>query len=37
VALAHGLTFTVAGPMKPELQALQKKHDQWLKELRRRG
>ena len=31
VPVAEGLTFTVAGPMKPELTALQKKHDQWLK------
>jgi hypothetical protein len=31
-AVAEGLAFTVAGPMKPELQALQKKHDAWLKQ-----
>jgi beta-lactamase superfamily II metal-dependent hydrolase len=26
------LTFTVAGPLKPELLKLQEKHDEWLKE-----
>jgi hypothetical protein len=31
VPVADGLTFTVAGPMQPELLALQKKHDEWLK------
>ena len=30
--MGGGLTFTVAGPMKPELLELQKKHDEWLKE-----
>jgi len=34
VAIAGGLTFTVAGPMVPELKALQKKHDEWLKSLK---
>ncbi len=29
--VAEGLTFVVVGPMKPELLALQKKHDLWLK------
>jgi hypothetical protein len=28
--MADGLTFTVAGPMKPELLKLQKKHDEFL-------
>jgi len=37
VALNDGLTFTIAGPMKGELQALQKKHDDWLKELKEKG
>ena len=37
VALTKGLTFTVAGPMQPELQALQEKHDEWLKELKAKG
>jgi hypothetical protein len=32
VAVAEALSFVVAGPMKPELQALQKLHDQWLKQ-----
>ena len=32
----QGLTFTVVGPMVPELEALQKKHDEWLKTCRRR-
>lgn len=29
--VAEGLTFIVAGPMRPELQKLQKKHDDFLK------
>ena len=33
-ALTGGLTFTVVGPMQPELRALQKTHDEWLKELK---
>ena len=35
--IAQGLTFTVVGPMQPELEALQKKHDEWLKELKKKG
>ena len=35
--VGEGLTFTVAGPMQPELLALQKKHDDWLKELKEKG
>jgi hypothetical protein len=31
VPVARDLNFTVAGPMQPELEKLQKKHDQWLK------
>lgn len=31
VEVAEGLTFTVVGPMKPELKKLQDKHDEWLK------
>ena len=31
VTVADGLTFTVVGPMLPEVKALQKKHDEWLK------
>ncbi len=34
--VAEGVTFIVAGPMKPELKALQKKHDAWLKEQRKK-
>ena len=30
--IADGLTFIVAGPMQPELKALQKKYEAWLKE-----
>jgi|SRR5947209_19698311 len=29
--IKEGLTFTVAGPMKAELEKLQKDHDKWLK------
>jgi hypothetical protein len=32
VDMGDGLTFLVAGPMKPELTKLQQKHDAWLKE-----
>jgi beta-lactamase superfamily II metal-dependent hydrolase len=31
------LTFTVAGPMLPEVKALHKKHQAWLKELKKQG
>jgi hypothetical protein len=31
IDMGKGLTLTVAGPMKPELVALQKEHDAWLK------
>jgi hypothetical protein len=31
IDMGGGLTMTVAGPMKPELLQLQKKHDEWLK------
>ncbi len=30
--IAEGLTFIVAGPMQPELKALRKKYEAWLKE-----
>jgi hypothetical protein len=33
----RGLAFTVVGPMKPELEALRKKHAAWLKELKAKG
>jgi hypothetical protein len=32
VDAAPGVKFRVVGPLKPELQALQRKHDEWLKE-----
>jgi hypothetical protein len=32
LSVAEGLTFRVAGPMQPELLALQKKHQEWLKD-----
>ncbi|MBA2301136.1 MAG: hypothetical protein H0W08_00715 [Acidobacteria bacterium] len=37
LGVTSGLTFTVAGPMHPELLKLQKKHDDWLKELKEEG
>jgi beta-lactamase superfamily II metal-dependent hydrolase len=37
VEVASGLKFTVLGPMKEELEALHKKHDQWLRELKKKG
>jgi hypothetical protein len=37
VKLSTGLTFTVAGPMQPELLKLQKKHDEWLEDLKAAG
>jgi hypothetical protein len=32
IDMGHGLQFTVAGPMLPEIKALQKAHDKWLAE-----
>jgi len=29
----HRLTFTVVGPMEPELEALYEKHNRWLEDL----
>jgi hypothetical protein len=37
VTVGNDLKCTVAGPMKPELQALQEKHDQWLKQQQKTG
>jgi hypothetical protein len=37
VPMDNGLTFTVVGPMLPELNALRKKHQQWLKDLAEEG
>jgi hypothetical protein len=34
--VAQGLTFVVVGPMQPELEALQKKHDQWLEQQKKK-
>jgi hypothetical protein len=33
IEIGQGLTFTVVGPMKPELQALYEKHNRWLEDL----
>ncbi len=35
--IGRGLAFTVAGPMKPEVEALRKKHDEWLRGLKSEG
>jgi hypothetical protein len=35
--LGNGLTFTVVGPMLPEVDALRKKHLEWLKRLKQEG
>ena len=37
LGVTSNLTFTVAGPMKPDLLKLQKKHDDWLKQLKKDG
>lgn len=37
IEVASGLKFTVLGPMKAELEALHNKHDQWLRELKKKG
>jgi hypothetical protein len=37
VPLTDDLSFTVAGPMEPELKKLQKKHADWLKSLEKKG
>lgn len=37
IDLGRGLAFTVAGPMKREVEALRRKHDQWLRELKAKG
>lgn len=33
----NGLKFTVIGPMVPELKQLHKKHQEWLKQLKKKG
>ncbi len=35
--IASGLKFTVVGPMQPELEALRKKHLEWLEDLKEKG
>lgn len=37
IDIGNELTFTVVGPMKPELKKLQAKHDEWLRELKKKG
>ena len=37
VDMDNGLTFTVVGPMLPELKKLHAKHQEWLKELKEKG
>lgn len=37
IDLGNGLTFTVVGPMLPEVDALRKKHLEWLKKLKEEG
>jgi hypothetical protein len=37
VAVGQGLKLTVVGPMQPEIQALFKKHQKWLKDLEKEG
>jgi hypothetical protein len=37
IDMARGLAFTVAGPMKPQVEALRQKHDKWLRELKAKG
>lgn len=37
VDIGQGLKFTVVGPTKKELEALRKKHNEWLKKLKKEG
>jgi hypothetical protein len=37
IKLTKGLSFIVAGPMQPDLLALQKLHDDWLQDLKQAG
>jgi hypothetical protein len=37
VEVGQGLTFTVLGPMQPEVEALRKQHNEWLKKLKKEG
>jgi hypothetical protein len=36
VSLVGGVKFTIAGPMQPELAALQKAHDKWLRDQKKK-
>ena len=35
--IGRGLAFTLAGPMKSQVEALRKKHDEWLRRLKSEG
>ncbi|HEY5706122.1 MAG TPA: hypothetical protein VIS96_11165 [Terrimicrobiaceae bacterium] len=37
IDMDRGLTFKVVGPLKPEVEALRQKHDQWLRDLKEKG
>lgn len=37
IDIGRELTFTVVGPTKPELEALRRKHNEWLKKLAKEG
>lgn len=37
IDMGRGLSFTVVGPMRPEVEALRKKHNDWLKDLKKKG
>ncbi|MGA7213023.1 MAG: hypothetical protein WBX20_02350 [Terrimicrobiaceae bacterium] len=37
IDMGKGLTFTVVGPMQPEVDALRKQHDKWLRALKAKG
>jgi hypothetical protein len=37
IDVGQGLTFTVVGPLKPELEALHTQHEEWLQRLRDQG
>jgi hypothetical protein len=35
--MGEGLSFTIVGPLKREVEALRKKHNDWLKQLKKKG
>jgi beta-lactamase superfamily II metal-dependent hydrolase len=37
IDMGRGLKMTVVGPMKPEVEALRQKHDEWLRTLKKKG